>query len=65
MAGTEGRNKKQDGQKIENHKVQNHHWAEKCTAGMYWLNYGHILISKGTSSFTSNTLLIRIQYVII
>ena len=28
----------------------------------YWLNYWHILISKGTSGFTSNTLLIRIQY---
>ena len=28
----------------------------------YWLNYWHILISKDTSSFMSNTLLIRIQY---
>ena len=28
----------------------------------YWLTYWHILISKGTSGFTSNTLLIRIQY---
>ena len=28
----------------------------------YWLNYRHILVSKGTSGFTSNTLLIRIQY---
>ena len=30
----------------------------------YWLNYWHIPISKGTSGFTSNTLLIRIQYCI-
>ena len=28
----------------------------------YWLNYWHILISKGTSGFTSNTSLIMIQY---
>ena len=28
----------------------------------YWLNYWHILISKDASGFTSNTLLIRIQY---
>ena len=28
----------------------------------YWLNDWHILISKGMSSFTSNTLLISIQY---
>ena len=28
----------------------------------YWLNYWHILISKGTSGFSSNTLLIRIEY---
>ena len=27
-----------------------------------WLNYWHILISKDMSGFTSNTLLIRIQY---
>ena len=31
----------------------------------YWLNYWHILISKGMSGFTSNTLLIRIHYIII
>ena len=31
----------------------------KC---FYWLNYWHILISKGASGFTSNTSLIRIQY---
>ena len=29
---------------------------------LYWLNYWHILISKCTSDFTSNTFLIRIQY---
>ena len=28
----------------------------------YWSNYWHTLISKDTSGFTSNTLLIRIQY---
>ena len=28
----------------------------------YWLNYWHTLISKGTCNFTSNTLLVRIQY---
>ena len=28
----------------------------------YWLNFWYILISKGTSGFMSNTLLIRIQY---
>ena len=37
-----------------------------CTTSLracyrYWLNYWHILISKGTSSFKSNTLLIKIQ----
>ena len=26
----------------------------------YWLNYWHILISKGTSGFISNTLLIQL-----
>ena len=31
---------------------------------IYWLNYWHILDKKGMSRFTSNTLLIRIQYVI-
>ena len=30
---------------------------------VYWLNYWHILISNGTSGFTSNTLLIRFQYI--
>ena len=28
----------------------------------YWLNYWHVLISKVMSGFTSNTLLVRIQY---
>ena len=28
----------------------------------YLLNYWHILISKGSSGFTSNTLFLRIQY---
>ena len=33
-------------------------WSWIC----YWLSYWHILISKGTRGFTSNTLMIRIQY---
>ena len=28
----------------------------------FWLNYWHTLISKDTSGFTSNSLLIKIQY---
>ena len=32
------------------------------SAVKYWLNYWHTLISKDMSGFTSNTLLIRIQY---
>ena len=30
--------------------------------GLYWLNYWHIMISKGTSCLTSDTLMIPIQY---
>ena len=42
-------------------------WVGGSSIGMghlceYWLNYWHILISKDTSGFTSNTLLIGIQY---
>ena len=29
---------------------------------LYWLNFWHVLISKGTSCFASHTLLIKIQY---
>ena len=36
--------------------------TEICKKFDYWLNHWHILLSKGTSGFTSNTLLIRIQY---
>ena len=28
----------------------------------FWLNYWHILISKGMNGFTTNTLMIGIQY---
>ena len=35
---------------------------KNCIVKCYWLNYWHILISKGTCGFISNTLLIRIQY---
>ena len=36
--------------------------AKNFSQTFYWLNYWHILTSKGTSYFTSNTLLIRNQY---
>ena len=35
---------------------------ERLVKNKYWLNYWHILISKGLSGFTSNTLLIMTQY---
>ena len=47
---------------IQNDTLLDHKAVGSTSSPRYWLNYWHFLISKGTSGFTSNTLLIRIQY---
>ena len=42
-------------------ELRGHDSMLKKTLTRYWLNYSHILISKDTSGFTSNTLLTMIQ----